>query len=73
MKESRESTWHVGTAPHRAVIITRSLLQTSLMPEAWVPRLGGRQLAGDELRSSRSPWLTQAEEVPGKVVGLCSA
>lgn len=73
MKEGRESAWHVATAPHTAVIITRSLLQTSLMPEAWVPRLGGRRQAGDELRSSRSPWLTQAEEVPGKVFAFCSA
>lgn len=26
MNEDRENAWHVGTAPHTAVIITRSLL-----------------------------------------------
>lgn len=58
----------MGTAPHRAVIITKSLFWTSLVPEAWIPRLGS--CSGDELRSSLSPWLTQAEEVSGEVVSL---
>lgn len=30
----------MGTDPHRAVIITKSLFWTSLVPEAWFPRLG---------------------------------
>lgn len=69
MNEDRESALHVGTAPHRAVITTKSLFWTSLVPEAWVPRLG----SSDELRSGLSPGLTQAEDVPGKVVTLWPA
>lgn len=38
MNEDRENAWHVGTAPHTAVII-----MNLLVPEAWVPRLGGRR------------------------------
>lgn len=72
MNEDKESAWHVGTNPHTAVIITKSLFWTSLVPEAWVSRLGIEQV-DDELRSSLSPWLTQAEDVPEKVVALWSA
>lgn len=72
MNEGRENAWRVGTAPHRAVIITESLLRTCLVPGGELQGWAAGGQAGDELRSSRSPRLTQAEAL-GEVGALWSA
>lgn len=67
MNEGRGYAWH----PHTLVIITKSFLWTCLAPrgpgfQGWAA--GGQ--TGHDLRSSRSPRLTQAEEALEEAVGF---
>lgn len=55
MNEDRENAWHVGTAPHTAVII-----MNLFVPEAWVPRLGGRQAGRQAVNSEAAAALADS-------------